>query len=71
MDRWTLLRIAPSILDRARQPFPGEPIRTRDAIHLATALEASGTLDGVNLLSLDRKIRSSARALGLSVVPVG
>lgn len=69
MAQWTRLRVAPSILDRARQPFPGEQIRTLDAIHLATALEASGTLDQVNLLSLDKKIRSSAQALGLRVVP--
>jgi uncharacterized protein with PIN domain len=37
---WQVLRIAPEIVERARQPFPGEPIRTLDAIHLA-ALDLS------------------------------
>jgi predicted nucleic acid-binding protein len=68
-NHWTLLRIAPAILDRARQPFPGEPIRTLDALHLASALAATGTLEDLRVLSLDRRIRSSALALGLSVLP--
>jgi hypothetical protein len=35
---WHVLRIAAGIVDRARQPFPGDPIRTLDAIHLASLL---------------------------------
>ena len=35
---WHVLRIAAEIVDRARQPFPGDPIRTLDAIHLASLL---------------------------------
>ena len=27
-SHWHVLHIAPEIVDRARQPFPGEPIRT-------------------------------------------
>src|SRR5689334_10370421 len=37
---WHLLRISPEIVERSRQPFPSEPIRTLDAIHLASALLA-------------------------------
>ena len=37
---WHVLRISPEIVERARQPFPGEPVRTLDAIHLASALMA-------------------------------
>ncbi len=69
--QWTLLRLAPAILDRACQPFPGEPIRTLDALHLASAVAASATLDGLTLLTLDRRLRASAQALGLSVAPSG
>ena len=36
--RWHLLQLHEEILDRARRPFPGEPIRTLDALHLASAL---------------------------------
>jgi uncharacterized protein with PIN domain len=43
-SHWHVLRIAPEIVERARQAFPGEPIRTLDAIHLASALEARDLL---------------------------
>jgi predicted nucleic acid-binding protein len=35
---WHLFRVSLDIVDRARRPFPGEPIRLLDAIHLASAL---------------------------------
>lgn len=66
---WHVLRISPEIVDRARQPFPGEPIRTLDAIHLASALVARGALPGLALLSLDDRIRRAAGQLGLRVRP--
>ena len=66
---WHVLRISPEIVERARQPFPGEPIRTVDAIHLASALVARGALPGLDLLSLDDRIRRAAAPLGLRVRP--
>ena len=66
---WHVLRIGPEIVERARQPFPGDPIRTLDAIHLASALVARSTLPGLELLSLDDRIRKAARRLGLRVRP--
>ena len=66
---WTLLSIGPAVIDRARRPFPAEPVRTLDTLHLASALSAAEALDDLTVLSLDRRIRSSARALGLSVLP--
>jgi predicted nucleic acid-binding protein len=66
---WSLLRISPAIIERARQPFPGDPVRTLDAVHLATALGAAETADDVVVLSLDDRVRRSARALGLQVLP--
>lgn len=66
---WHVLRISPEIVDRARQPFPGEPIRTLDAIHLASALVARATLPGLALLSLDERIRRAAAPLGMRVRP--
>jgi hypothetical protein len=32
---WRLMPISREIINRARQSFPGEPIRSLDAIHLA------------------------------------
>src|SRR5688500_10750639 len=62
---WHTLRVAPEIVDRARQPFPGEPIRTLDAIHLASVITARTAIAGLRLLSLDDRIRKVAKKLGL------
>ena len=66
---WQILRIAPEIVDRARRPYPGEPIRTLDAIHLASLLVGRSVVQGLALLSLDDRVRQSARGLGVEVVP--
>jgi len=67
--RWGLLRIDVEVVERARRPFPGEPIRSLDAIHLASALAARAAVPDLSVLSLDRRVRAGARGLGLSVVP--
>jgi len=68
-SHWHILRIAPEIVDRARQPFPGEPIRTLDAIHLASVLIARTAIVGLRLLSLDDRVRKVAKKLGLELLP--
>jgi hypothetical protein len=68
-SHWHLLRIGAEIVDRARQPFPGEPIRTLDAIHLASAIVARSVVAGLELLSLDDRVRKAAKRLGLGVRP--
>jgi predicted nucleic acid-binding protein len=68
-SHWQVLRIGPDIVDRARQPFPGEPIRTLDAIHLASALTARSAVAGLELLSLDDRIRKAGELLGLQLQP--
>lgn len=66
---WHVLRIAPEIVDRARRPYPGEPIRTLDAIHLASLLVGRSAVRGLGLLSLDDRVRQAAKRLGVEVVP--
>ena len=68
-SHWHILRLAPEIVDRARQPFPGEPIRTLDAIHLASVLTARTAIAGLKLLSLDDRVRKAAKKLGLELLP--
>jgi predicted nucleic acid-binding protein len=68
-SHWQILRIAPEIVERARQPFPGEPIRTLDAIHLASALVARTAIAGLTLLSLNDRVRKAGKKLGLDVIP--
>ncbi len=67
--RWHVLRLSAEIVERARQPFPGEPIRTLDALHLASALAARSAMAGTQLLSLDERIRASAAQLGFRLQP--
>ena len=66
---WHVLRLSVEIIDRARHPFPAEPIRTLDAIHLASALEARSGVGGVDLLSLDDRIRRAGQLLGFRLQP--
>ncbi|MEN8148606.1 MAG: hypothetical protein ABFS86_02215 [Planctomycetota bacterium] len=40
-----------------------------DALHLAMALRARASAPDLEVLSLDRRIRENARALGLVVTP--
>lgn len=64
---WMLLGFAPAVIERAQRSFPNEPVRTLDALHLAFALEARQMVAEVTILSLDRRIRESARRLGLEL----
>jgi len=68
-SHWHVLRISPEIVDRARQPFPNEPIRTLDALHVASALFARTIIPDLELLSLDERIRRAARPFGLRLRP--
>lgn len=68
-DHWTVLALDSEIAVRARRPFPREPIRTLDAIHLATALTARAIVPGLRLLSLDERVRACARELGFDLLP--
>lgn len=67
--RWTLLGLDDEIAERARRPFAIEPVRTLDAIHLASMLVAQKALPGLAVLSLDQRIRDVARRLGFVLLP--
>lgn len=67
--RWTLLGLDDEIAERARRPFPVEPIRTLDAIHLASALTARKALPDLVVLSLDARVREASASLGLALLP--
>jgi predicted nucleic acid-binding protein len=66
---WTLLRIDGEVLERARRRFPVEPVRTLDALHLASAIAARSVISDLALLSLDQRIRDNGTALGFNVLP--
>ena len=63
-----VLPIDDVVLSRVAQPFPIEPLRTLEAIHLATAL-LHATVEPVIMVSTDARVRDNAAALGLEVLP--
>lgn len=66
--RCDLVAITDDVLQRAGRPFPVEPVRTLDAIHLAT-LEILGEPPAlVTVLTRDARIRDNAVASGHAVV---
>jgi predicted nucleic acid-binding protein len=65
--RCFLVAVTDSILARVRRPFPVEPIRTLDAVHLATA-ESLGEPPALTVVvSRDDRVRANAQALGYAV----
>jgi len=66
---WTRLRVDEVVVERARRPFPLEPIRTLDALHLSSALVARSVDPDLKILSLDQRVRENATRLGLDAVP--
>lgn len=69
MARWTRFPITGDVVERAGLPFPEEPLRALDAIHLASALLGRRAQPELQLLSLDDRVRRSAEALGFQVLP--
>jgi len=68
-DHWVVFELDAAVAERARRPFPAEPIRTLDAIHLATAALAHSLVPEMTLLSLDKRVRGSARQMGFALLP--
>lgn len=62
---WLRMTVSDEILSRVGRQFPVEPVRTLDAIHLATALAFTKAFADLRLLSLDRRLLSNAQALGI------
>jgi predicted nucleic acid-binding protein len=56
-----------AVLARVRRPFPHEPIRTLDAIHLATTELLGEAPQVVTIVTRDSRVRDNARALGYLV----
>ena len=62
-----VVAITQDVLERVKRPFPVEPVRTLDAMHLAT-LEILGEPPAlVTVLTRDSRVRENAIALGYSV----
>ena len=61
------MEVTAEVLGRAAEPFPAEPVRTLDAVHLATALELRRAWPDLMVLSSDRRVRAGAAGLGFGL----
>ncbi len=68
-SNWDVHDLSERVLVRARGRFPAEPVRTLDALHLATAALLSEALGRLTVLSFDERIRINASGLGLDLWP--
>jgi predicted nucleic acid-binding protein len=65
--RCFILDVDRAVLDRVRRPFPVEPIRTLDAVHLATAELLGEPPPLITIVTRDSRVRENAEALGYAV----
>ena len=65
LARVSLVELVPSVLARALEPFP-IPVRTLDALHLATAHHLVASRQRVTIATFDDRMRRAAVALGLT-----
>lgn len=62
LARLAWLELRPEVLDRARQPFPA-PVRTLDALHLASISFLREHGNDVALATYDKRMARAARAM--------
>jgi predicted nucleic acid-binding protein len=67
--RWAVLELWRDVADRAASRFPLEPVRTLDAIHLASMVTLREVLPDLVALSTDDRVRQNSLQLGFEVVP--
>lgn len=66
IGRLALVELAPPILERALEPFP-MPLRTLDALHLASMEFLRNNDQHIELASFDRRMNQVAEAMGFSL----
>jgi predicted nucleic acid-binding protein len=66
IGRLTLVELAPVVLARALEPFP-LPVRTLDALHLASIEFLRASSQHVELASYDERMLAAARALRIPI----
>lgn len=70
LARLAFLELARPILARALEPFPA-PVRTLDALHLASADFLRDSGQTISVASYDERLLTAARALAFGIVELG
>jgi predicted nucleic acid-binding protein len=65
--RCYVVAITDDVLARVRRPFPVEPVRTFDAVHIATAESLGEPPQLITIVTRDRSVRDNAKALGYAI----
>ncbi len=65
--RADIVQITPDVLARLSQPFPVEPVRALDAIHLASIESLDEDPQHIIVVTRDKRIEANARAMGYGV----
>lgn len=65
--RCYVVAVTDDILARVGRPFPAEPVRTLDALHIATVESLLEPPQLVSIVTRDHRVRENARALGYAV----
>ena len=69
IQRVALVELAPPVLGRALEPFP-IPVRTLDALHLASITFLLGRGQTVELAAYDNRLLAAAQALDIPIAPL-
>jgi predicted nucleic acid-binding protein len=69
LARVSLIELAPPVLARALEPFP-TPVRTLDALHLASMDFVRANGQTLELASYDRRLVAAARGLRFAIRPL-
>lgn len=67
--RWVIAEVGRAAFRYAARSFPVEPVRSLDALHLATAAAVLAFEPNAFVLTLDRRVHTNATALGWRVLP--
>lgn len=70
MARLAILELHPEVLERATRPFP-RPVRTLDALHLASVAFLRERGRDVTLATYDRRMGEAAAAMGIPLMELG
>lgn len=65
--RTYIVDVSAEVLARVGRPFPVEPIRTLDAVHVATVTLFDDPPQLVTVITRDARVRENATALGYNV----
>jgi len=66
-SRCAIIPVSADVLDRVARPFPAEPVRTLDAVHLASLESLVLIRAALRVVTRDRRVRENAVQMGFAV----